>query len=43
MLSTTDFDKLLFLYNTEGKNMSIKTFCVNSGGNYRAKKNAYFC
>jgi hypothetical protein len=36
MLSTTDFEKLLFLYKTEGKNMSIQTFCVNSGVNYRA-------
>ncbi len=36
MLSTTDFVKLLFLYKTEGKNMSIQTFCVNNGVNYRA-------
>jgi hypothetical protein len=36
MLSTIDFEKLLFIYNTEGKNMSIQTFCVNSRGNYRA-------
>ena len=36
MLSTTDFEKLLFLYKTEGKNMSIQTFCINSGVNYRA-------
>jgi hypothetical protein len=36
MLSKTDFEKLLFLYKTEGKNMSIQTFCVNSGLNYRA-------
>ena len=36
MLSTTDFERLLFLYKTEGKNMSIYTFCVNSGVNYRA-------
>ncbi|MCO6026538.1 hypothetical protein NG821_11955 [Prevotella cerevisiae] len=33
---TTDLEKLLFLYKTEGKNMSIQTFCVNSGLNYRA-------
>ena len=33
MLSTTDFEKLPFLYKTEGKNMSIQTFCVNNGVN----------
>lgn len=31
MLSTIDFEKLLFLYKTEGQNMSIHTFCVNKG------------
>jgi hypothetical protein len=36
MVSTTDFEKLLFFCKTEGKNMSIQTFCVNSGLNYRA-------
>lgn len=36
MLSTADFDKRLFLYKTEGKNMSIQTFCVDSWGNYGA-------
>ena len=36
MESTTDFEKLLFLYKTEGKNMSIESFCINNGVNYRA-------
>lgn len=36
MESTTDFEKLLFLYKTEGKNMSIESFCVNNGVNYRS-------
>lgn len=36
MESTTDFEKLLFLYKTEDKNMSIESFCVNNGINYRA-------
>ena len=30
MENTTDFEKLLFLYKTEGKNMSIEFFCVKS-------------
>nr|WP_293423000.1 hypothetical protein [Prevotella sp.] len=33
MLSTTDFEKLFFLYKTEGKSMSIRTFYVNKGIN----------
>jgi|WetSurMetagenome_2_1015567.scaffolds.fasta_scaffold1145787_1 hypothetical protein len=36
MESTTDFEKLLFLYKTEGKNMSIESFCINNGINYRS-------
>ncbi len=36
MESTTDFEKLLFLYKTEGKHMSIETFCVHNGINYKA-------
>jgi hypothetical protein len=36
MLSTKVFEKLLIFYKAEGKNMSIQTFCVNSGLNYRA-------
>ncbi|WP_278372239.1 hypothetical protein [Segatella bryantii] len=36
MESTEEFEKLLFLYKTEGKNMSIETFCVHNGINYRA-------
>jgi hypothetical protein len=30
MLSTTDFEKLLFLYKTEGKNRFIQTMSVNN-------------
>jgi hypothetical protein len=26
MLSTTDFEKLLFFYKAQGRNMSIRTF-----------------
>jgi hypothetical protein len=33
MLSIADFEKLLFLYKTEDKSMSIQTFCVNNGVN----------
>jgi len=36
MESTEEFEKLLFLYKTEGKNMSIETFCIHNGINYRA-------
>ena len=36
MESTTDFEKLLFLYKTEGKNMSIESFCVHNGVSYRS-------
>lgn len=35
MVSTTDFEKLLFFYKTEGKNRSIQTFCMNNVANYR--------
>lgn len=35
MESTTDFEKLLFLYKTEGRNMTIESFCINNGVNYR--------
>lgn len=31
MESTTDFEKLLFLYKTEWKGMSIQSFCINQG------------
>ena len=34
MESTTYFEKLLFLYNTEGRNMIIASFCMNNGVNY---------
>ena len=34
MESTTDFEKLLFLYKTEDHNMTIKSFCMNNGVNY---------
>jgi hypothetical protein len=30
MLSTTDFEKLLFLYKTEGKNMMLGHLTINS-------------
>lgn len=33
ILSTADFEKLLFLYKMEGKNMSIQIFYVNNGVN----------
>jgi hypothetical protein len=33
MLSTTVFEKRFFLHKTEGKNVSIQTFCVNNGVN----------
>src|SRR5574344_1488596 len=36
MESTTDFEKLLFLYKTEGRNMTIESFCISNGVNYRA-------
>ena len=35
MLSTTDFEKLLFLYKTEGKGISLEQFCINNGVIYR--------
>lgn len=36
MISTKDFEKLWFLYQTEGvpKGLSINTFCENNGINY---------
>ena len=36
MESTTDFEKLLLLYKTEGHNMSIESFCIHNGVNYKA-------
>ena len=36
MESITDFEKLLFLYKTEGHNKTIESFCMNNGVNYRA-------
>lgn len=36
MESTTDFEKLLFLYKTEGRNITIESFCVSNGVNYQA-------
>jgi len=41
MESTTDFEKLLFLYKTEGHNMTIESFCMNNGVNYRSFNNWY--
>lgn len=36
MASLEDYEKLLFLYKTEGKNMFVGTFCVHNGINYRS-------
>lgn len=38
MISTKDYEKLCFLYQTEGapKGVSINTFCKNNGINYEA-------
>ena len=36
MESITDFEKLLFLYKTEGRNMTMESFCMNNGVNYGA-------
>jgi len=36
MERTSDFEKLLFLYKTEGKGISLEQFCINNGINYRA-------
>lgn len=36
MESTTDFEKQLFLYKTEGRNITIESFCVSNGVIYRA-------
>ena len=35
MERTSDFEKLLFLYKTEGKGISLEQFCINNGVNYR--------
>ena len=35
MEKTSDFEKLLFLYKTEGKGISLEQYCINNRINYR--------
>ena len=41
MERTSDFEKRLFLYKTDGKGISLEQFCINNGINYRVFDRRY--